>query len=158
MNTRMKFAVACYVVNGIIGVGMAARYWMADRYMPYHALASGTTWESLTPGLQYIVLSFLKVAAAGFLATGVLSLVVIPPVARGENWARWTALAGGLALLVPLLYVTVSGRIATGAPYPVVPTAIALVLAIVAFVAARVDQPAAAPQAGGGLRRAPPAA
>jgi len=82
---------------------------------------------------------------------------VIPAVVRGENWARWAALAGALALLIPLLYVTVSGRIATGAAYPIVPTVIALVLAVVAFVAARTDQHAPTPQAGGGLRHAPPA-
>lgn len=130
---------------------MAVRYGMADRFMPYHAIASGTTWESLSPGLQFVF------PAAAFLAAGVVSLAVIPPVARGENWARWTALASGLALLVPLLYLTSWGRIATGAAYPVAPSAGAVVLALVAFFASRMPGSSAVPKAGDGLRHVPPA-
>ena len=152
----MKFAVACYAVNGILALVLAGRYWMADRYMPYHALASGTSWETLAPGVQFIVLALLKVAAAGMLAAGVLSLVVIAPIARGENWARWTALAGGLAFLLPLLYVTAYGRIASGAPFPVAPTALAVVVAIAGFVASRVPLRSTFPTSAD-LRRAPPA-
>lgn len=136
---------------------MAVRYGMADRFMPYHAIASGTTWESLSPGLQFVFLGLLKIAAAAFLAAGVVSLAVIPPVARGENWARWTALASGLALLVPLLYLTSWGRIATGAAYPVAPSAGAVVLALVAFFASRMPGSSAVPKAGDGLRHVPPA-
>lgn len=156
MKTRMKVAVACYAANGIIGFVMAARYWMAESFMPYHALASGTAWESLAPGVQFIVLGLLKVAASGFFAIGIVSLMAIPPVARGENWARWIALAAGLALLLPLLYLTVSGRIATGASYPVLPTATAVVLTLVAFLASRPLGLSAAERTGDHLRPAPP--
>lgn len=158
MSLRMKFAVACYAANGVIGLVMAARYWMADSFMPYHAVASGTSWESLAPGVQFIVLGLLKVAAAAFFASGVVSLVVIPPVTRGDNWARWIALASAMALLVPLLYLTLSGRVATGAAYPVIPTAFAIAVGLAAFFAARITRPAGVSRAGDTLRHVPPVA
>jgi len=157
MNTRMKLAVACHAANGIVGLSMAARYWMADRFMAYQAVASGVEWGSLPPGVQFVLLGLLKVAAAAFLAYGVVSLMVIRPVTRGENWARRTALASGLALLIPLLYVTSTGRIATGAAYPVVPSASVAALALIAFFASRMPARSAVRQAGDGLRHAPPA-
>ena len=150
MRTRMKIAVACYLLSGAIGLFMFGRYWSADRFMAYQAMASGTAWEAVAPGLQLVVLGLLKAAAAGFLAGGVVALVLIAPIARGENWARWAALAASAALLLPLLYLTVSLRLATGAPYPVPATAVALVLAVVAFVAARVPMRSTAGQTGYG--------
>lgn len=149
MNTRMKIAVVCYLLGGAIGLFMFGRYWAADRFMPYHAIASATAWETLTPGLQLVVLALLKAAAAGFLAGGVVVLMLIAPVVRGENWARWTALVTSAALLIPLLYVTLSLRLATGAPSPVGAAAVALALAVVAFIAARVPRATAANAAHG---------
>ncbi len=137
MTTRMKIAVACYLAGGAVGLFMFGRYWSAERFMPYHEIASGTTWEALAPGVQLVILAVLKAAAAGFLVGGVVALMVIAPVVRGENWARWTALVASMALLLPLLYLTLSMRLATGAPFPVGAASVPLVLAIAAFVAAR---------------------
>ncbi len=137
MSTRMKIAIACYVAGALAGLFMFGRYWAADRFMPYHAIAAGTTWEALSPGLQLAILGILEVAAAGFLAGGVVPLLLIPPIVRGENWARWASLLASLTLLVPLVYVTLSLRMATGAPYPVAAAAVPLVLAVAGFVAAR---------------------
>lgn len=139
MSTRMKIAVACYVAGALIGLVMFGRYWMASEFMPYHAVASGTTWEAVPAGLQLVILALLKAASAGFLTGGVVALLLIRPVVNGENWARWTALTSSAALLIPLLYVTLSLRLATGAPSPVGAAAGALALAIVAFFAARVQ-------------------
>ncbi|MCZ7561451.1 MAG: hypothetical protein M5U30_16540 [Burkholderiaceae bacterium] len=136
MKAWMKFAAAFYALSGAIGLFMAVRYWTADQFMPYHAIVSGSSWESLTPGVQRFALGMLKIVSAGFLATSVTGLMLIAPVVRGEAWARRTALAGQCALLVPLLYTTLSLRAATGAPMPVGATATALALAIAAFIAA----------------------
>ena len=143
MSTRMKIAVACYAAIGFVGLFMFARYWGADRFMPYHAIAAGTAWEAVSPGLQLVILGLLKVAAAGFLAGGVVALLLIAPIVRGENWARWASLLTSLALLLPLVYVTVSLRIATGAPFPVGAASVPLALAIVGFVASRMPARAA---------------
>jgi hypothetical protein len=153
----MKIAVACYVAVGLVGLFMFGRYWSADRFMPYHAIASGTAWEAVPPGLQLVILGTLKVAAAGFLAGGVAALALIAPVTRGERWARWASLAISLALLVSLVYLTLSLRLATGAPFPVGASAVALALAVVAFLAARMPNPSTAAEIGygptGRLRR-----
>lgn len=138
MKGWMKVAVACYALSGAIGLFMAVRYWTADQLMPYHAIVSGSSWESLGPGIQRFSLSMLKAVSAGYLATSVTGLMLIAPVARGEVWARWTALAAACALLIPLLYTTISLRASTGAPMPVGPAAAALALAIVAFIAAEI--------------------
>lgn len=138
MRLSMKVAVACYCLSCAIGLFMAARYWTANEFMPYHAVIVGGPWESLSPGVQRIVLGMLKAASAGFLATTVAVAALIVPVSRGEDWARWTSLAVSCALLIPLVYLTVSLRIDTGAPAPVVPSVAALAVAFVAFIAAGV--------------------
>ncbi|MDT3678425.1 MAG: hypothetical protein ROZ64_06260 [Burkholderiaceae bacterium] len=137
MSTRMKIAVACYIAVGLTGLFMFGRYWSAERFMPYHAIAAGTAWEAVPHGLQLVILGVLKVAAAGFLAGGVVALLLIRPVVQGENWARWTSLLTSLALLLPSVYATLSLRLATGAPFPVGAAAVPLVLAVAGFVAAR---------------------
>lgn len=138
MKGWMKVAVACYALSAAIGLFMAVRYWTADQFMPYHAIVSGSSWESLRPGVQRLVLGTLKAVSAGFLATSVTSLMLIAPAVRGEAWARWTVLAAACALLVPLLYLNLSLRAATGAPTPVGATAAALALAFAAFIAAEI--------------------
>lgn len=138
MKAWMKVAVACYALSGAIGLFMAVRYWTADQFMPYHAIVAGSPWESLSPGIQRLALGLLKVASAGFLTTSVTGLMLIAPVVRGEAWARRTALAAACALLLPLLYSTISLRAATGAPMPVGATGAALALAFAAFIAAEI--------------------
>lgn len=136
MKLSMKAAVACYGLGCAIGLFMAARYWTASEFMPYHAMIVGGPWESLSPGVQRIVLGMLKVMGSGFFATTVVVAALIVPVTRGEDWARWTSLASSCALLLPLVYLTAAVRIDTGAPAPVVPSVAALAVAFVAFVAA----------------------
>lgn len=140
MTNWMKLAVLGYALAGAAGLGMAARYATADQFMTYHAIASGSQWELLTPGVQLILLALLKAAGAGFFATAVAAFMLIPPITRGDAWARWTSLATTCALLVPLLYVTLTLRAATGAPTPIVPAAVGLALVVVAFIAAQMDQ------------------
>lgn len=137
MRIRMKVAIVCLALNGALGLAMAARYGLADGFTPYHADAAGVAWASLPPGVQFVILGLMRVAAAGMLGIGLLFLMMIAPVSRYEGWARWTALICGLAFLVPILYLTVSASIATGASYPVVPTALGAVVTIVAFLASR---------------------
>jgi len=138
MKTSMKVAVSCYALIGAIGLFMTARYWTAEQFMPYHVIVSGGPWDSLTAGVQRMVLAMLKVMSAGFFGMSVAILALIVPVARGDTWARWTSLATSCALLIPLVYITVSMQLSTGAPAPVVPSVIGLVLAVGAFVAAEI--------------------
>lgn len=139
MRTSMKVAVACYALGGAIGLFMAVKYWTADQFMPYHAVVLGGPWESLSPGAQRIVLGLLQSASAGFLTLAVAALVLIVPIARGDAWARRASLAISCAGLIPLVYLTLTMRLSTGAPFPVVPASVALALALAAFAAAEMD-------------------
>ncbi len=148
MKSSMKVAVLCYALGSAIGVFMFARYWSANEFMPYHAVISGSSWDSLTPGVQRIVLGLLKAASAGFLATAVAVAALIVPIARGEAWARWTSLAASSASLLPLVYLTASMRIDTGAPAPVAQSVAALALVVAAFIASGVARRETSPHQG----------
>lgn len=150
MKLSMKVGIACYCVVCAIGLVMWARYWTATEFMPYHAVVSGAPWESLSPGIQRVVLGLLKGISAGFLATAVAVAVLVVPISRGEDWARWAVLAISAALLIPLVYLTVTMRLDTGAAAPVVPSVAALAINVVAFFAAGMGRREAAGHRGRG--------
>ena len=65
MTVRMTVAVAAYSAVGVVGMAMALRHVAARQFMSYHATASGCQWESLSPGVQLVLLTLLKAAARG---------------------------------------------------------------------------------------------
>ena len=123
-------------LSGVLAAAFGLRYLLAREFMPYHAQVLGQPWSALETRLQTIILGMLRVAGAGLLSSGCAVLWLLLPIGRGESWAAWAALTVVLAITAPILYVVLwLRRRSPGARTPVVPTVVAMSLAIVAAVA-----------------------
>ena len=128
-----KIAVSLLVLCGLAAAVTGAKYFFATEFMPYHAAVAGRTWAQLDQGTQTIISGMLKVIGAGFLGGGVSLLCFAYPAAKGERWPAWGALLVGASVWGPTLYVTILLRQANpGAETPMVPSALVLLLIVVA--------------------------
>ena len=60
----------------IVSLVLGAIYLFRDSFMPYHAVALSKDWGELDPATQTLLKALLEVAAAGWLALGVLVLLL----------------------------------------------------------------------------------
>jgi len=115
----------------IISIVFGIRYLTARQFMGYHAVISGKAWTDLERGMQVAILGMLKVCGAGFLMYGVALLWLLYPLSRGETWAAWAILTSALAMLVPILLITIwLRRFEPKARTPVIPSALVLLLVV----------------------------
>lgn len=129
-------SLSAFGLSGLLALAFGLRYLRTREFMPYHAQVLGQPWGALEPRLQTIIVGMLKVAGAGMLSSGCAVLWLLVPIARGEAWAVWAALTVMLAVTAPILYVVLwLRRLSPGAQTPVVPTLVAMALAIVATAA-----------------------
>lgn len=70
---------ALYFIVGAISLVMALKSMTARKFLPFHEEAAGVPWDKIQNPLRQVILSFLKIGGAGFLATAVL-LMVFPAV------------------------------------------------------------------------------
>lgn len=124
--------LALLSMAGLISVFFGIRYFLAQEFMPYHAVVAGKSWAETGPGVQAIILGMLKIIGGGFTAYGLALLWMLLPLSAREPWARWATLTISAAALLPTLYVTVAlRRIAPSARTPVLPAVVVLALALV---------------------------
>lgn len=117
---------------GLIAIAFGVRYILTKQFMPYHEAVSGRSWDSLEPRLQAIILGMLKVAGGGFLGYGAALLWLLVPLSEGASWGPWAVITISIASIAPVLYVVLwLRRIQSTAKTPVVPTIVALSLAVV---------------------------
>jgi hypothetical protein len=115
---------------GLMVVG--TRYLVADEFMPYHAQVAQTPWTELAPGVRAIILGFLTIVGAGFIACGAALLWLLPVLRAGARWGHWAVLSVGLLLGLPTLFVTLKLRQeAPGAETPVALTVFLVVCVVV---------------------------
>ena len=120
MRSAERVACSCYVAVALLLVASGALYLFTARFMPYHAEAAGAAWDELGPGLQGLILGYLKLGGAGFLAAGVaVAVLALLPLRRGEPWARWATPSVALVYLLSSLYATLTVIAKTGASPPV---------------------------------------
>jgi hypothetical protein len=116
----------------VVSIAFGVRYLGGREFMPYHAIITGKSWEELDRGMQVAILGMLKVCGAGFLTYGVVLLWFLYPLSRGETWAAWAILSSALAMLLPILLITIwLRRFQPKAKTPVLPTAVVLGLVVV---------------------------
>ncbi|WAT18812.1 hypothetical protein OZN62_04380 [Aurantiacibacter sp. MUD11] len=128
-----------YSVVGIVSVAMGSLYILTPRFMPYHAVAIGRDWTVLSGEEQVLYLALLDVAGAGWVALGVAVLwLVMVPIRRGEQWARFMVPCLLLIFYLPTLLATISVLDNTPASPPWWGNVIALAVTVIAFV---VDRP-----------------
>jgi hypothetical protein len=128
-STKTRIAFVCYAVATLGLAAAGARYVSAPQIMYYHEQATGAPWADLAPGVQTMLLGFMKGDGVGMLATALaMALLLLIPFRRGERWARWGIAAVGLAWFLPTLYLAWTLAGATGAATPWPPVLFVVVL------------------------------
>jgi hypothetical protein len=121
----------------LLSIFFGVRYLRTKEFMPYHAVVAGKSWSELELGVQTIILGMLKIVGGGLTTYGLALLWLLMPLNRGESWAAWAALTITATAVLPTLYVTIMlRRFQPKAKTPVVPTLIALALALAGVVTA----------------------
>jgi hypothetical protein len=137
------FATACLVLDAVVVIAFGLRYMLAREFMAYHAVVAGRTWAEVPEGLRAIVLGMYTIMGGGFITYGTALLLLLVPLREGGAWAVAAALAVltlTVTMCLPILYVTLwLRRVRPGARTPVVPTVVALLLAIAGALPALVS-------------------
>lgn len=109
LHVRRIVAASLYATMGVVSLVLGAIYLFRDSFMPYHAVALSRGWGELDHATQTLLKALMEVAAGGWLALGVLVLLLVAiPIRRGERWARLAAPAALLLFYVPTLLATLS--------------------------------------------------
>jgi hypothetical protein len=139
LRGRHRVGAFLYACVAIVSLVLGAIYLFRDSFMPYHADALSKDWSELDPATQTLIKSLMEVAAAGWLALGVLVLLLVAiPIRRGERWARFAAPAALLLFYVPTLLATLTVLYETPASPPWRFNLVACLCAVVGFL---VDAP-----------------
>ncbi len=135
MTKRLQIASYCYAVSAVLLAAFGLYYLFTPRFMPYHAVAIGASWEELSPAYQVLFLGLLKVAGAGLLGSGVaMGVMLLIPLRAGVSWARWSIPLVGLLVGSPTLYATLSVQFSTPASAPWIAPALGLLLTVIGFL------------------------
>ncbi|MCP3466875.1 hypothetical protein [Bradyrhizobium sp. CCGUVB23] len=131
-SKMLNCALAAVLVVALGGILFGVRYMRREAYLPYHAVVAGKSFAELDPGVQAVILGMLKVIGGGFATLGVTLLWLCFALHEGARWAPWAILTISAAALVPMLYVATTLRtFRPGAPTPVRPTLVMMILIVV---------------------------
>jgi len=131
----LDVAVAVVLVVALAGILFGVRYMRRESYLPYHAVVAGKPFIELDPGVQAVIIGMLKIIGSGFATFGVTLLWLCFALFKGERWAPWAILTISATALVSMLYVAIRLRtFRPGAPTPVMPTLVMMVLIVIGVV------------------------
>jgi ABC-type Fe3+ transport system permease subunit len=134
-SIRRLVAAFLYAGTAIVSLALGAIYLFRASFMPYHAVALGRDWRELDHATQTLLKGLMEVAAGGWLALGVLVLLLVAfPIRRGERWARLATPTALLLFYVPTLLATLSVLHETPASPPWRGNVVACVAAVVGFL------------------------
>lgn len=135
MKLRRTAALVCYVLVVLLALSFAGLYLLRSEFMPYHAVAVGTSWADLSPRYQALFLALMRVGGGGWLAVaGAIAILLLIPFRRNERWAFWAVPLIGLFAAVPTLYATLLVKARTPASPPWFGAAAAIALLVLGFV------------------------
>ncbi len=141
MSIGRKIATVLYGLFILVCLLFGIRYITAESLMPYHFEAIGMEWSELAPGLQALMGGFMKAAAAAFLTTAfAMTMMLAIPFRKGEAWANWVLLGTGAITSGIILLVSYGIHKDTGAATPWPVSLGVLLIAVVAFVVAKVSE------------------
>lgn len=110
------------LVYGLTGTGLllwSIRFLSSRTFFPYHAEASGMTWESVPPRLQYLILILMRVIGSALLIISVLVVAgAVHLYKEDASWLRLAIPAVIIALLGALFLITYGVYRKTGANAP----------------------------------------
>ena len=131
---RMKIAIAIYLILGLVDLVMGFIYLTTDRFLSYHAEAVGIPWREIDSGMQTLILALMKLAGGGWLALGLLTIVLAAGLLiKNHALARWAVPAGTIVFWAASFMATWSVYQATGAQTPWAPSLGAIGMAIIAM-------------------------
>lgn len=135
MNVTDVLALIFYAISAALLVVFGVVYLTCSEYMPYHRAALGLDWKDLNPPLQTLLITLLRVAGGGFLASGLgIGIILGFPFRSGEPWATYAILVIGLTVAIPTLYATIVMRRRTPASPPVAAGAVGVGSIVVGFI------------------------
>lgn len=132
----MTVAVVCYLLSTALMAAFGSVYLFRSEFMPYHADAIGTNWESVDRTIQILILALMRVAGGGWLAASLsIAILLRVQLQQGLRWIRWAIPAVGLTVSLPTLYATYYVAYNTPANPPWFAALIGIVLLLVGFTA-----------------------
>jgi hypothetical protein len=135
MSGRDTISFVLYFVVALISIGFGVMLLSCKTMLPYHKKILNKTWEELGDGEQLLLQNGKEINAAGFLVTGLATLILLLiPFRHGEQWAHWAIPLLGIVLNGFGLHVTTKQAIKTHVvtPWPV--NILVMVMIVVAFI------------------------
>jgi hypothetical protein len=74
-NVLAIASISIESIVGLICLLMAYKTITSRTFLPFHKQASGVSWDNVTPQLQLVILTILKISGLGFLVVGLLLLI-----------------------------------------------------------------------------------
>jgi len=134
MNKYQKISFIGFL---LVSIGLGAcgiLYLLANKIMPFHAVAMGSSWEKLTPGIQIMSLNFMKAEGTGFLTTSIAILFLLfKPFRKGEAWSSWAILVIALNEIILILFRIIDVNTKTPARLPIIPFIIMAGIVLISF-------------------------
>ena len=137
----MKIAFGCHLAAIVIVAAFGATYLLRSEFMPYHAVALGTTWSALNAPFQVLILALMKAIGGACLAVVAFGLfVLLVPFRQGAVWAFWALPIGGLLIAGGALYAMLLVARNTPADPPWIAPALGALLVLIALVLSLADR------------------
>ena len=134
MTAKLKTTIALNLIVAAVSLLVGIIYFTATELTDYHKAVIGVDWSTLAPGAQTLLFILMKGTGDAVFITGICILfLVLVPLKRGENWARWAIITVGLTCYLPMLGGAAYLATTTGAPSPWWLNAILIALLFAAF-------------------------
>ena len=135
MKTLKTIAIAMYALVGLLGFVFAYIYLFRSEFMPYHAIAVGSSWADVDAGMKVLIIALMRVSGGGWLATSLsITLLLIARIKFQKVWLGAALVVVGLGCLIPTLYATLYVRGNSPADPPWMAAVGGMLLLIIALV------------------------
>ena len=135
MTTIIQISFFCYLITAIISILFGIIYLVRSEFMPYHAVALEKQWIELDTKIQTLILALMRVAGGGFLATGiVIILLMLLYLRTSKQWIIFIIPTVGLIISLSSLYATILVKSRTPASPPVNLTLLSIGLILIGFI------------------------
>jgi hypothetical protein len=135
MKTLKTISFICYALVGLLGFVFAFIYLFRSEFMPYHAVAVGTEWNTVDDSMKVLILALMRVSGGGWLATSISITILL--IARSKFTSSIFSIGMtvvGLGALIPTLYATLYVRGNSPADPPWIAAVLGIVLLVIALV------------------------
>lgn len=135
MTAILKISFSCYLVTAIVSIAFGIIYLTRSEFMPYHAVALEREWTELDIKTQTLILALMRVAGGGFLATGmVVILLIYLYIKTTEEWIIFIIPTIGFVTSFSSLYATLLVKNRTPGLPPVNLTLLSIGLMVTGFI------------------------